>query len=76
MNRRIGGLIAAIVLALVGAILVIAYAKGADSRAQAGQKVVKVYVVRSEIPAGTPTGDLGDRVAKEDRKSTRLNSSH
>ena len=66
MNRRIGGLIAAIVLALVGAILVIAYAKGADSRAQAGQKVVKVYVVRSEIPAGTPTGDLGDRVAKQE----------
>lgn len=65
MNRRIGGLIAAIVLALVGALLVIAYAKGADDRAQAGQKVVKVYVVRSEVPAGTPTGDLGDRVARE-----------
>ncbi|MFM7270751.1 MAG: Flp pilus assembly protein CpaB [Actinomycetes bacterium] len=66
MNRRIGGLIAAIILALLGAILVIAYAKGADSRAQAGQKVVEVYVVQDEIPAGTPTGDLGDRVAKEE----------
>ena len=29
-------------------------------------EAIKVYVVRSEIPAGTPTGDLGDRVAKEE----------
>ena len=67
MNRRIGGIIGAIVLALVGAVLVIAYANGADRRAESGTKVVSVYTVRTdEIPAGTPTADLGDRVARTD----------
>jgi len=67
VNRRIGGIIGAIVLALIGAALVVAYANGADKRAQEGTKVVAVYTVRSEqIPAGTPTADLGDRVAKTD----------
>jgi pilus assembly protein CpaB len=64
VNRRIGGIIGAVVLALVGAVIVIAYANGADSRAESGIKVAKVYTVRTgEIPAGTPTADLGDRVA-------------
>lgn len=66
MNRRTGGIIGAIVLALIGAVLVLVYAKGADQRAQSGTKVVAVYTVRSEIPAGTPTADLGDRVARTD----------
>jgi pilus assembly protein CpaB len=66
VNRRIGGIIGAIVLALIGAVLVLAYANGADKRAESGTKVVAVYTVRSEIPAGTPTADLGDRVAKAD----------
>lgn len=66
MNRRIGGIIGAVVLALIGAVLVIAYANGADERAEAGTKVVAVYTVRSEIPAGTPTAELGDRVGRTD----------
>ena len=66
MNRRIGGIIGAIVLAIIGAVLVLADASGADRRAERGTKVVAVYTVRSEIPAGTPTADLGDRVAKTD----------
>jgi pilus assembly protein CpaB len=66
VNRRIGGIIGAIVLALIGAVLVLAYANGADKRAESGTKVVAVYTVRAEIPAGTPSADLGDRVAKAD----------
>lgn len=66
MNRRIGGIIGAIVLALIGAVIVIAYANGADRRAESGTKVVAVYTVRSEIPAGTPAADLGDRVGRTD----------
>jgi pilus assembly protein CpaB len=66
VNRRIGGIIGAIVLAIIGAVLVLAYASGADRRAEKGTKVVAVYTVRAEIPAGTPTADLGDRVAKAD----------
>lgn len=66
MNRRTGGIIGAVVLALIGAVLVIAYANGADERAESGTKVVSVYTVRTEIPAGTPTADLGDRVGRTD----------
>ena len=66
MNRRTGGIIGAIVLALIGAALVLVYANGADQRAQSGTKVVTVYTVRSDVPAGTPTADLGDRVARTD----------
>ena len=65
MNRRVGGIIAAVVLALFGAVLVLAYAGNADSRAQEGQKLVSVFVVQSEIPAGTSVSELGDRVAKK-----------
>ena len=64
MNRRTGGIFGAIALALIGAVLVLVYANGADQRAQNGTKVVAVYTVRSDIPAGTPTADLGDRVAR------------
>jgi pilus assembly protein CpaB len=61
-----GGIIAAVVLALIGIVLVLAYAGAADDRAKEGQKVVKVYAVISEIPAGTNVADLGDRVAKKE----------
>ena len=60
-----GGIIGAVVLAILGAILVLAYAGNADSRAQEGQKLVSVFVVQSEVPAGTAVSDLGDRAAKK-----------
>jgi len=63
VNRRVLGLVAAFVLAAFGTIAIVAYVNGADDRALAGEKVVKVLVVKDDVPAGTPAADLGDRVA-------------
>jgi pilus assembly protein CpaB len=60
------GLIAAIGLAALGTIAIVAYVNGAEDRAMAGEKVVRVLVVQDDIPAGTPAEDLGDRVALEE----------
>jgi pilus assembly protein CpaB len=60
------GLVAAIALAAIGTIAIVAYVNGAEDRALAGEKVVKVLVVKNDIPAGTPAEDLGDRVGLVD----------
>jgi len=49
--RRVGLLLAAVVLAVFGTGLVYAYASGADSRAMAGQRPVQVLVVVGSVPA-------------------------
>lgn len=54
MKRRLGALIAALVLALVGAGLVVSYVHGADARAVESQNPVTVYLAAKLIPAGTP----------------------
>lgn len=59
------GLVSAVVLALIGTLAIVAYVNGAEDRAQAGEKIVKVLVVKDTVPAGTPAKELGDRVALE-----------
>jgi pilus assembly protein CpaB len=56
-SRLLAG-IAALVLAIVGAILVISYAQGADSRAVQNLEPVSVIVVQKAVPAGTPVATL------------------
>jgi Flp pilus assembly protein CpaB len=56
MKTRLIGAILAIVLALTGSVVLTGYVKGADVRAAAGAKLVPVYVISAEIPAGT-TGE-------------------
>ncbi len=56
MSRRVIAGVAALVIALVGALGVIAYARGADQRALAGQEAVRAYVADKEVPAGTTAG--------------------
>ena len=53
MGRRILAIVAAAVIALIGAVLVLLYAKGADNRAVAANSPVTVYVSSAQIPAGT-----------------------
>ena len=53
MGRRILAIVAAAVIALIGAVLVLLYAKGADNRAVAAASPVTVYVSSAQIPAGT-----------------------
>ncbi|WCI08470.1 hypothetical protein PJ267_19735 [Arthrobacter sp. OVS8] len=54
MKSRLLAGIAALVLAIVGALLVVSYAQGADTRAVQGLDPVAVLVVKNAVPAGTP----------------------
>lgn len=53
MGRRILAIGAAVLLAIVGAALVLVYALRADQRALEGQQPERVYVVNETVPAGT-----------------------
>lgn len=57
MGRRIIAVVAAVVLALIGAVLVLLYARGADDRALAGQQPQTVYVSEQVVPSGTTLKD-------------------
>ena len=65
MKRRLLAAVAALVLAVVGATVLVAYARGADRRALAGTATVAVLVVADPIAAGTPASDLGAKVRSE-----------
>jgi pilus assembly protein CpaB len=51
--RRLIAVIAAMLLAGVGAVLLLAYVGSADKRAMAGMETVKVLVVQKRVPQGT-----------------------
>lgn len=61
-SRLIAG-IAAVVLALVGALMVFSYANRADARAVQDLQPVDVLVVQTAVPAGTPVAELAASVA-------------
>lgn len=65
MKSRLLAGIAAIVLAIVGAILVFSYAQGADQRAVKNLDPVPVLVVTKAIPAGTPVESMTASVVTE-----------
>lgn len=65
MKRRIIGAIAALLMAVVGTMMVVAYIGGADQRALEGAKTVEVLVVGKNVPAGTPAEQLDAYVAAE-----------
>jgi pilus assembly protein CpaB len=56
---------AAVVLAIVGAMLVISYAQGADQRAVKDLEPVDVLVVKTAIPAGTPVESMAASLVTE-----------
>jgi pilus assembly protein CpaB len=56
MKRRVLTISLALVLAIAGSGVVLAYVKGANARAVAGLKAVTVLVAQKEIPAGTSAG--------------------
>jgi pilus assembly protein CpaB len=57
MGRRIVAILAAAVIALIGAVLVLLYARGADARAVADASPTTVYVSNVVVPAGTTLKD-------------------
>ena len=67
MRRRIIALVAALLLAGVGTFVLIGFVQGAEDRATAGQELVTVYIVQSEIPQGTLGDDVGAYIAAEQR---------
>jgi pilus assembly protein CpaB len=56
---------AAVALALVGAILIVVYANGADQRALASTAPKEVLVVKTAIPAGTAVNDMAASLVVE-----------
>jgi pilus assembly protein CpaB len=65
VKRRVLAALAALVLATVGAAVLLAYVRGADSRALAGVRTVPVLVVTQPIPAGTAGDQLAASVRAE-----------
>jgi pilus assembly protein CpaB len=65
LRRRLLAALAALVLAVVGALVLVAYAHGADRRALDGVASVPVYVVTAPIAKGTSADDLGHKVKAE-----------
>lgn len=63
-SRLLGGL-AALLLAVVGAVLLFVYVQGASARAQAGLEPVNVLVVTEQVPAGTKSSDLAGKIHVE-----------
>jgi pilus assembly protein CpaB len=65
MNRKLNGIVVAVVLAIIGTFLLVGYVSSAEARATKGEKLVPVLVVQSAIRAGTDVDHIGDAVAIE-----------
>jgi pilus assembly protein CpaB len=61
--RRLLTVLTALALAVFGAVVLVAYVRGADARAATGATLVPVLVVDADVPAGTAAADLGDSVS-------------
>lgn len=58
MTRRILAAVAALVLAVLGAVLLARYVGAADERAMAGLETTTVLVAAEPVPEGTPAAEL------------------
>lgn len=76
MRIRIIGAILALILAVVGAIAVIAYVRDADVRAANGAALSPVYIVEKPVPAGTAGEEIGDFVRMERLATNALQPDH
>lgn len=75
MKSRLLAGAAAVVLALVGAILMVTYARGADQRAVQDLEPVPVLMVKAAIPAGTPVESMSASLALEQLPATAVTGS-
>jgi len=57
MGRRVMAVLAAMVVGLIGVVMVLLYASGADARAVADQRPQTVYVAQELVPSGTTAAD-------------------
>ncbi|KRE29997.1 Flp pilus assembly protein CpaB [Agromyces sp. Soil535] len=65
MKTRIIGAIVALILAAVGAFVLVTYVRGADARAADGAELSDVYIVQESIPKGT-AGESVEEYVKVD----------
>lgn len=65
MRRRLLAAAAALLLVAAGTVVLLAYVRGAESRAFAGVQTVEVLVADAVIPAGTPGSALAELVSTE-----------
>jgi pilus assembly protein CpaB len=65
MQRRLLAAVAAFLIAAVGAVVLVSYARSADARAQAGEQLVPVLVVGAPVSAGTEADALAGSVSTE-----------
>lgn len=66
MNRRLVAVLAAVLLALLGAVLLLRYVGAADERAMADLQPVSVLVAIAPIAEGTPASALGELVEERE----------
>ena len=62
MKRRVVAAVMAMLLAVVGGVLLLAYVSGADRRAMADLAPVSVLVVTKAVPEGATAGEITDSV--------------
>jgi pilus assembly protein CpaB len=67
MRRRIIALVAALLLAGIGTFVLVGFVRSAEDRATAGQELVTVYVVQSDIEQGTDGENVGAFIIAEER---------
>lgn len=65
MKTRIIGIVVASVLAVAGLFVLLVYVGSADSRALAQVQMTTVYVVKKDVPAGTPAARLGQYIGTQ-----------
>ena len=64
-RQKVTGIVASLILAGVGAGLLVAYVRGAEERAQGGESAVSVLVVTEAIPKGTKSEAIAAKVKSE-----------
>jgi pilus assembly protein CpaB len=65
VNKKVVGIIAAAVMAVIGTIILVVFVRGAEDRALEGEDLVSVLVTTQQIPAGTPAAQMEDLVVEE-----------
>jgi pilus assembly protein CpaB len=65
MQRKVIGVVAAVLLAAVGTVALVGFVRGAEARALAGQETVDVLVVKDAVGRNTPAAELSSMVATE-----------
>lgn len=66
MKRKVIGILAALVLASVGTIVLVSYVQSAKDKAEAGEPRSEVYVLRQDITAYTPISRIEGAVELEE----------